>query len=328
MHLTKLKVLPVSDIASHDLLARQSAAQNYQDENYGRVSPISFDDTNDVQSTTAVVSSANTHLKDRMVLKIGSNLEGEPKWKVNKDNPIFDSEGDKWESVGYSGPAFRNSSSFFEHPVRYLPEDAAGTIDAYRTVMIDGIPTGSNMMDVLAVVRGGALESIQLFAAIGKATSFMTARIVFTHEPPAHNMIKAQEAETGRDTEKNRFKIKDTVVRCWMPTDPTYPRNAALEHAIQGELRASRIIVIHGADEYMFNQIPYKLKEILPGCDQQVIAYTYTDDGLISIEFSNIMTAAKVFKQLERDGELWTTRMEFDDDYTCAPYVVSGVAAE
>jgi hypothetical protein len=313
-HLAKLEALRFRD----------DAVKPPQDENYGRLSPVSSSYEDDGQSTTAVVSSANTQAKDRIVLKIGSNLHGEPKWLINKDNPIFEDEGNKWECVGCSGPAFRNNSCFFDHPVRYLPEDAAGTVDAYRTVMVDNIPAESTMIDVLAIVRGGSLESIQLFPPIGSANSSMTARIVFNYEQAAHNMIKAQQTKAGQESDTNQFKIKDTAVRCWMPTDPTYPRNAETEHEIFGDAHASRIILLQGVDEYVYNQIPYKLRTIKPGCDQHVIEYSYTDSGWVSIEFSDVKTAIKAFKALRQDPDLWNTLMEYGEDYTCASYVQGG----
>ena len=318
-HLSKLEALRLSDLRFDG-----GAVQVPQADNYGRLSPIASSHEDDAQSTTAVVSSANTQAKDRIVLKIGSNLHGEPKWLVNKDNPIFEDDGSKWESIGCSGPGFRNNSCFFDHPVRYLPEDAAGITNAYRTVMIDGIPAGSAMIDVLAVVRGGSLESVQLFPPIGTATSSMTARVVFNHEQAALNMVKTQEKQAEQDLGSNQFKIKDVAVRCWMPTDPTYPRNAETELEIFGDAHASRIVLIHGVDEYVYNQIPYKLRAIKPGCDQHVIEYSCADNGWVSIEFSDIKTAIKAFKALRVDMDLWNALMEYDNDYTCASYLEGG----
>ena len=324
-HLAKLEAFFISDLDFEDLRVGDGAVQPPQENDYGRLSPVVISSDGDGQSTTAIVPSAKALPKDRVTLKIGSNLYGEPKWRVNKGNPIFEDERDKWECIGSSGPAFRNNSCFFDHPVRYLPEDAAGTVDAYRTVMVDGIPVGSTMMDVLAIVRGGPLDSVQLFPPIGKATSFMTARIIFNYEHSAHNMVLTQESGPGHDPEANRFKIRNVAVRCWMPTDPTYPRNAETEYELFGKARASRIILLHGVDEYVYNQIPYKLRAIKPGCDQHVIEYIYTENGSLSIEFSNIKTAITAFKQLRyRDPELCMIEMEYDDDYTSAPYVVDG----
>src|ERR1700742_2623442 len=135
----------------------------------------------DGNNGTAIVSTTSQPSIERVTLKIGSNLKGEPKWLINKGTPIFKSEAEKIGAL--RGFVIGNGlSPFMDHPVRYLPEDAAANVAAYRTVMIDGIPAGSTTMDVLRIAKGGSLESVQLFPPIGSATSFMTARVVFVFE--------------------------------------------------------------------------------------------------------------------------------------------------
>ncbi|EXJ61305.1 uncharacterized protein A1O5_11862 [Cladophialophora psammophila CBS 110553] len=300
------------------LLLRDRPGKPPNDEHHGRLTPpSSLTDGGDDQSPTTVVSSA-AQPKSRITVQIGDNLHGEPKWLINKDNPVFESEQEKWQALGENGIAWRQNSPFIDHPVRYLPEDAAGTADAYRTVMIDTIPVGSTLADVLSIVKGGSLESIQLFPPIGGATSFMTARVVFNYEESAHNMIKHQEIKDGEASDANRFKIMGVAVRCWMPTDPTYPRNDELERKVLGKSQASRIILISNIDEYIYNMIPYKIKNPYA---HHVIEYSYTPDGCASIVFTDVKTAIKVMDLLERDGELWNGNLQYDTDYTCTPYV-------
>ncbi|KIW72637.1 hypothetical protein PV04_00817 [Phialophora macrospora] len=308
-HIGKLEALRLSD----------DAAKPPQDENYGRLSPISSANDEDGRSTTsAVVCPATRPRKERTTLKIGSNLYGEPKWRVNKDYPIFETEQEKFESVSGNGPAFQRNSPFLNHPVRFLPEDAASTIDAYRTVMIDDIPVESTMTDVLSIVKGGSVESIQLFPPLGNATSFVTARVVFVFERSAHNMIKHQEGKSRQDTDAKRFKIRDVAVRCWMPTDPTYPRNYEVDREIFGENQASRIIFVDKIDEYIYNALPHKIKSPY---DRHVIEYSYAADGCASIEFSDIKSAIKVKAMLEKDRGMWPAQVQYAEDYTCVPYV-------
>ncbi|KIW96575.1 uncharacterized protein Z519_01966 [Cladophialophora bantiana CBS 173.52] len=300
------------------LLLENRPGKPPNDEHHGRLTPSSSLTSCDTgQSPTTMVFSA-ARPKSRITIQIGDDLHGMPKWLINKDNPVFESDQEKWQALGENGIAWRQNSPFIDHPVRYLPEDAAGNADAYRTVMIDAIPVGSTLADVLSVVRGGSLESIQLFPPIGGATSFMTARVVFNYEESAHNMMKNQEVKGGKAGDANRFKIKGVAVRCWMPTDPTYPRNDELERKVLGRSHASRIILISNIDEYIFNMIPYKIKN--PHA-HHVIEYSYTPDGCASIEFTNIKTAIKVMDLLERDGQLWNGNLQYDTDYTCTPYV-------
>ncbi|KIW30631.1 hypothetical protein, variant 1 [Cladophialophora immunda] len=289
------------------------------DEHYGKFSPPSSiaNDHND-PSATDIVSPIAAHSRSRITVQVGDNLHGEPKWLINKDNPIFESEQEKMQAIVECGNAWRQNSPFIHHPVRYLPEDAAGTADAYRTVMVDAIPVGSTIPDVLSIVKGGSLESIQLFPPIGKVTTVMTARIVFNYEESAHNMIKHQEARSGEAKDGNRFKINGLAVRCWMPTDPTYPRNDELERKVLGKPGASRIILLDNIDEYTYNLIPYKIK---PPHAQHVIEYSYTLDGCVSIEFTDVKTAIMVMDMLRGDRDLWDAIFQYDTDYTCTPYV-------
>jgi hypothetical protein len=290
-----------------------------QDEKYGRLSPISSANDEDEQPTTsAAVCPTSRSGKERITFKIGSNLYGEPKWLINKDYPIFETEQEKFEAVGGNGAAFQRNSPFLNHPVRYLPEDAASTIDAYRTVMIDDIPAGSTVTDVLSIVKGGSVESIQLFPPIGNATSFMTARVVFVFERSAHNMIKHQEAKSRQDADAKRFRVKDVAVHCWMPTDPTYPRNYEVDREIFSNNQASRIIFIDKVDEYVYNALPYKIKSPY---DRHVIEYSYAADGCASIEFSDIKSAIKVKAILEKDRGVWPAQVQYAEDYTCVPYL-------
>lgn len=60
----------------------------------------------------------------------------------------------------------------------------------FRTIMIDFIPYGTSYSDVLAQVRGGTLESVQLYGPIGDATDFVTARIVYIDEGGATNLYR------------------------------------------------------------------------------------------------------------------------------------------
>ena len=302
-HLTKLGSLRLNE----------GSPQSSTDHPYGRASPVPSLYKNNGQSNKAIVSSIGAQPKTFITIQIGDNLHGEPKWKINKDNPIFRDEQEKRRVMVHDN----QKSTFFQHPVRYLPEDAASTINAYRTVMIDGIPTETTVVEILNIVRGGSLESVQLFPPIGNATSDMTARIVFNHEVSAHNMIKHQQAQSGQDVNANRFRINDVAVRCWMPTDPTYPCDVDIKHEVFGDSHASRIIVISNVDEYLFDMIPYKIE---PPYDQHVIEYSYTLDGCASIEFSSVKTAVKVMAMLRIDRDLWTTTLQYDDDYTCAPY--------
>jgi hypothetical protein len=307
-HLQKLEALRIDP---------QGNSASSGDEARGRLSPVASDSNKNTNSTTAVVSAVDLIRKAKYTFQIGSNLNGEPNWIVNKDNQIFDSLDEKWEATACLGPQFRANSPFFNHPVRYLPEDAAGTKDAYRTVMIDGIPTGSTMSDVLKMVKGGSLESIQLFPPLGEAMPSMSARVVFNYEKAALNMVKNQDPRHGQAQDVNRFKVNGTIVRCWMPTDPTYPRTAELERAVLGSAHATRLISIGCIDEFIFDAIPHMFPQ---SCQAHVINYLYYPEGQALIEFSDVRSAIKAMKDLQSERELWGARIDYQDDYCRTPY--------
>lgn len=292
----------------------------------GQSSSIAFQQLSNVdKSTTAATASAGvpfsqtTLPKARLTVHVGDDLFREPRWLIHKGNPIFHNEEEKWQALAENGIAWLQNSPFPIHPVRYLPEDAAGTSNAYRTVMIDGIPVGSSVQDVLEVVRGGSLESVQLLPPMGNATSFITARIVFNYENAAHAMVQRQEVKEGGHREATRFKINGVAVRTWMPTDPTYPRTAELEDAIFGPSRASRIILIGDISEPVYHMIPEKLAHL--SATRAVIQYSWTHDGFASIEFTDIKTALKVMAEFSQDSDFHECDLQFDVDYTCAAYV-------
>ena len=54
--------------------------------------------------------------------------------------------------------------------------------------MIDFIPFGTPYSDLLTQIRGGTLESVQMYGPIGNATDFVTARIIFTDETGAADL--------------------------------------------------------------------------------------------------------------------------------------------
>ena len=58
--------------------------------------------------------------------------------------------------------------------------------------MIDFIPFGTPYADLLAEIRGGTIESIQMYGPIGCSTDFVTARVVFTHELGATGFISVR----------------------------------------------------------------------------------------------------------------------------------------
>ncbi|EHY51827.1 hypothetical protein ABEF95_003136 [Exophiala dermatitidis] len=246
----------------------------------------------------------------RATVQIPGNFDGHPKWLVTKENPIFESDEEIWAAIKESGPPWMTRSAFADHPVRYLPEDAVRDQNAYRTVMMDEIPVGTTMKDVLSMIRGGTLESLQLLPPIGRATSFMTARVVFLHEGAADGMRARHQ--------RVPFTINGTQVRVWKPIDPTYPLPRDIEDGVWGEDEASRILLIGNIHDSLFEVIPTKLARL--ALSSSVIEYSWTWDGYASIEFADIKSAFHASRELKAHEDLYDADFRFDRDYTSDKY--------
>ncbi|KAK5209958.1 hypothetical protein LTR41_004590 [Exophiala xenobiotica] len=263
------------------------------------------------EENTAVASSESIpSAPQRIIVKMPSTFEGEPKWSVNKDNPIFNDDEEMWRVCDGASADWIRNSRFPEYPVRYLPEKAVGAFNAYRTVMIDDIPLGTTVKDVLEVVRGGTLQSIQLFPPIGRVNPHMTARIVFVYESAADRMYKQQE--------KAPFIINGAPVRTWKPIDPTYPCSAEIEEAMFGGEQASRIVLIGEIMDDRFAMLEPKMQRL--NLAHAAIDYSWTIDGYGSIEFTDVKTAIKAMKELKRDRDFVGADFRYDDDYTRRSY--------
>ncbi|KIW17401.1 hypothetical protein PV08_04595 [Exophiala spinifera] len=246
----------------------------------------------------------------RITVKIPESFDGEPKWLVNKNNPLFDTDHEMWQVCAQAFPAWVENSPFPAFPVRYLPEQAAGSANAYRTVMVDAIPVGSTLKDVLTIVRSGILESILLVPPIGRVNPYMTSQVIFVHESAADGMYKRQKTAP--------FIINGSAVRVWKPMDPTYPSNRQLTEAIFGAEEATRIVLIGNIEEAEFAMVQPKLLRL--NLDRYVIEYSVTVDGFGSIEFPSIKTAIKATAELKKDRDFATAVFSYDDDYTREGY--------
>ena len=219
------------------------------------------------------------------------------RWAIHVNNPIFDDDVDQMMTMRQT-PA--GSPLFWDHPVRYLPRISDKNL--YRTIMIDNIPIGASVQDVLSHIRGGMLESIQLLPAIGTCTTFMTARIVFVYEAAAHGL-------RIRDL-NSPIHIKGSRVRVWPVLQPTYPRHPAVTEVIrQG---ATRILLILHISSAALQILKYKLATQRDAgfLVEERLSY----DNYPVFEFTSIAEAVKAARIVETDPSLGGTAAAFDTD--------------
>ena len=219
------------------------------------------------------------------------------RWAVHANNPIFD---DEIECAMTMRQMIAGSQLFWEHPVRYLPKLSEKNL--YRTIMIDHIPNGTSVQDVLSHIRGGMVESVQLLPAIGASTSFMTARIVFVYEAAAHGL-------RIRDS-KHPIRINGSRVRVWPVLQPTYPRHPAVTEAICHG--ATRVLLILHISSTALKTLDYKLA---PQRDAGfLVEERLSYDGYPVFEFTTIAEAVKAARIVETDPGLGGTAAAFDTD--------------
>lgn len=196
----------------------------------------------------------------------------------------------------------------------------------FRTVMIDFIPFGTPYCDVLAQIRGGTLESIQLYGPIGDATDFVTARIVYTDEIGATTLYQVSASPLPTTFKANAFpkhgqdpgiKINGKPVRVWQILEPTYPKNKKLEEAIYIN-RHTRILIINAPTDNIDALLKRKLRRQIEAGFVLDIGRTY--DGVPIVEFTSIEEATKALDMFLEDRDFSGSDFDFDDDYCAAKY--------
>jgi hypothetical protein len=238
------------------------------------------------------------------------------RWKVTKENPIFEEDEGHIMSFG-SKAATSQGSRFWRHPVRYI-EYAEKNL--FRTVMIDYIPIGTTYQDILANICGGALERIDLVGPIGNATGYMTARVVFHHELPASTT-----ASYARDYP---IKIKGQQVRVWQVITQTYPKNRQLERDVF-ENMYTRLLLVNLKNAIVTDEVKDQMRALLPikleRLTSSIIEFSKTSDGFDLIEFTSVAVAAEAMEMLRTDPNFSGIELDFEDDPCAEPYPFGGL---
>ena len=227
------------------------------------------------------------------------------KWKVNKENPIFE-EDDLFRTLN-SQPFGTRHEIFWKHPVRYLDYDSK---NIFRTVMIDYIPADATYNDVLDEICSGSLEKIEMVPSIGDALNYQTARVVFNFELGASTT-----ANFARD---HGMKIKGQKVRVWQVLTQTYPKNFQLEREVF-ENGFTRVLIINNASQEALSTLPTKLERF----KSSIVAFSETFDRYPMIEFTSVVFAIKAMQVLMSDHNFHDAEFDFDEDPCGEPYPFS-----
>ncbi|KAK5076922.1 hypothetical protein LTR51_002608 [Lithohypha guttulata] len=246
------------------------------------------------RKATLTVATAKEHLASSRVVQMADALPID--WKIDSRHNS--------ELKGASSET-KTQNYFRRHPVRYVPDLADKNL--YRTVMMDFIPFGTSYADLLAQIRGGTLESVQMYGPIGNATDFVTARVVFVAETGA--------AALYMRGQHPGIYINGTQIRVWQVLEPTYPKNKELEEAIYVHGH-TRILVINAVIENIEKVLKNKLRtQIEAGL---VLDIGRTHDDLPIVEFTSIEEGTRALNALLNDRDFGGCDFDFEEDYVAA----------
>jgi hypothetical protein len=223
-----------------------------------------------------------------------------PKWAILQNKPLFGDEHELARARRLHGGR-QQYTIFWQHPVRYLP--ASNEKNLCRTLIIDFLPLDTTLKDVLGLIRGGALESIQLFEPIGSVTDFKTARVVFHYEIPACDMYAYWQ--------KYGLTLRGQPIRI-LQLGYTYPKNRQLDEDVFTRCY-TRILLIDNVNDRVIRRLPaYLNNQVKMGF---VIEIGKADDGITMIEFTSVEEAAKAMRAMQTEEMFQGVVFDFDDDY-------------
>jgi hypothetical protein len=223
-----------------------------------------------------------------------------PNWAILQNKPLFDDEHELARACRLQA-GHQQHATFWQHPVRYLP--VSDEKNLCRTLIIDFLPLDTTLKDVLSLIRGGALESIQLFEPIGNVTDFKTGRVVFHYEIPACDMYVYWQ--------KYGLTLRGQPIRV-LQLGYTYPKNRQLDEDVFIHCY-TRILLIDNVNDRVIQRLPaYLNRQVKMGF---IIEIGQVDDGITMIEFTSVGEAAKAMRAMQTEEMFHGAVFDFDDDY-------------
>jgi hypothetical protein len=223
-----------------------------------------------------------------------------PNWAILQNKPLFDDEHELARARRLQA-SHQQHATFWQHPVRYLP--ASDEKNLCRTLIIDFLPLDTTLKDVLSLIRGGALESIQLFEPIGNVTDFKTARVVFHYEIPACDMYAYWQ--------KYGLTLRGQPIRV-LQLGYTYPKNRQLDEDVFTRCY-TRILLIDNLNDQVMQRLPaYLNRQVKMGF---IIEIGQADGGITMVEFTSVGEAAKAMRAMQTEEMFQGAVFDFDEDY-------------
>jgi hypothetical protein len=256
---------------------------------------------NDTLADTTAALQSLPDFRDVVNRTICMPYQCRPKWAISQNRPLFDDDQELARAQRLQGGLQRHQTLFWQHPVRYLP--ASDEKNLCRTLIIDFLPLDTTVKDVLGLIRGGALESIQLFPPVGLITDFMTARVVFHYELPADDMYI--------HWQKYGLAVRDQHIRV-LQLGYTYPKSRQLDEDVF--IRCyTRILLIENINDRVKHSLPaYLDRQVNMGF---IVEIGQADDGITMIEFTSVVEAAKAMRAMQTEEMFHGAIFDFEDDY-------------
>lgn len=293
---------PAADGSEADVDGSESEADSFE---AGKVAPRASPDP-EPETTVSVLEMAE-RFGHNAELTLSWPICLDLKWRLTRENPLYSDEKARTDAMALSmnfAPRFpKNTSIFWDHPVRYLDYSKP---NLFRTVMIDHIPRLASISDVLEQIRGGELEKIQLVQSIGCKDGSQTARVVFNYELGA--------ITTANFARYHGMRILGRRVRVWQVMTQTYPKNAQLDYDVF-EQCMTRLLLIDNVNAEVKARLPEKL------ANYNVVEISNSPkDGMPMVEFTSVAQASAACREFMRDPDFQGARFDFDEDYCGEPY--------
>ncbi|KAL8671443.1 MAG: hypothetical protein Q9168_004049 [Polycauliona sp. 1 TL-2023] len=209
----------------------------------------------------------------------------QPKWSPN---PLGASFSGRDQTIARHKKAVteqeHNFPDIFRYGIRFRPDP--GETNVYRTILIDDLPKGLSISQLLDRIRGGEVMDAKLLDTT-TINDHMTALVVFLHERHA----KAFESRMRQSTQE----FCGARVRVALLPTPTYPAAKNLQIAIEKHNHTRCLEVFN----FPKNVTPAELKRDLRICNAMTTNRIETTkmraDGVLELRFTAIKYAGQAY---------------------------------
>ena len=216
---------------------------------------------------------------------IGGNST-EPRWRPGKsfDPAKYRGNAVRIDNRGaQTGAKAVSYPDFFKYGIRYVPK--VYDQDAYRTVVISGLPSSITMKALLEKVRGGMIVDAKLLDT-EKITGSNTALVTFLYELSA--MAYEDHAR------EHPIVFNNAPARIAVVPTPTWPMSFSLRSAI--ELEHTRCFEVHNLPRDV--SLPAVRQELKPSPvmkTDSLQCMRLGADGVLGLRFSSIRAATQSY---------------------------------